>query len=83
MTRHDPVERPGLVTEALVHRGLVNPDQDEDERRSRDVLGGGRAAAAPRSDVERFDRDGELVGAGPDEEDDYVYGRTQDDGSAA
>ncbi|MFD1719798.1 hypothetical protein [Georgenia deserti] len=83
MNRHDPTRRPDLVTEALVHRGLVQPDADDEERRQRDVLSGGRASGAPKTDVERFANDNELVGAGPDEEEDFVYGRSRDDGSAA
>ncbi|MFC7404490.1 hypothetical protein [Georgenia alba] len=79
MTRHDPGRRPDLVTEALVHRGLVRPDEEDD--RSRDVLSGGRAAGAPRTDAERFASDDELVGAGPDEEEDFVYGRTTGGGT--
>lgn len=73
MTRHDPVRRPGLVTEALRHRGLVSPEAEE--AYVRDVLAGGRATGAPRTDAERFAADDELVGAGPEEQEDFVYGR--------
>ena len=81
MTPREPVRRPDLVTEALVHRGLVRPDQDVDRYRSRDVLAGGRAANAPRTDEERSGPDVELVGAGPEKEEDFVHGDSgQDDG---
>lgn len=73
MTRHEPVRRPGLVTEALRHRGLVRPEQGGES--ARDVLAGGRATGAPRTDAERFAADDELVGAGPEEQEDFVYGR--------
>lgn len=73
MTRHDPIRRPGLVTEALRHRGLVRPEVEKEN--ARDVLAGGRATSAPRTDAERFAADEELVGAGPEEQEDFVYGR--------
>lgn len=73
MTRHDPVRRPGLVTEALRHRGLLSTEADEDT--ARDVLAGGHATSAPRTDAESFAADEELVGAGPEEQEDFVYGR--------
>lgn len=74
--------RPDLVMDALVHRGLVQPDAGKGEGRVRDVLGGGRAAAAPRTDAERSGPDAELVGAGPDDEEDLVHGDSgQDHGS--
>lgn len=77
--------RPALVEEALIHRGLVQPEgvNATEQARVRDVLGGGRAAGAPRTDadVKRYGPDAELVGAGPDDEDDLVYGDSgQDDG---
>ena len=81
MPPRESVRRPDLVTEALVHRGLVRPDQDVDRYRSRDVLGGGRPSGAPRTDAERSGPDAELVGAGPDVEEDFVHGDSgQDDG---
>jgi hypothetical protein len=81
MNPREPVRRPDLVTEALVHRGLVRPDQDVEHSGSRDVLGGGRAANAPRTDEERSGPDAELVGAGPEKEEDFVHGDSgQDDG---
>lgn len=77
-TTQEPV-RPDLVTDALVHRGLVQPHASAGPR---DVLGGGRALDAPRTDAERSGPDAELVGAGPDDEDDLVHGDSgQDHGS--
>ncbi|UNX55287.1 hypothetical protein MF406_03170 [Georgenia sp. TF02-10] len=74
-------QRPELVNDALVHRGLVSPDATLDPP-VRDLRGGGRAAGAPRTDAERSGPDAELVGAGPDDEDDYVHGDSgQDDGT--
>ncbi|MHB1064373.1 MAG: hypothetical protein ACYC1Z_07810 [Georgenia sp.] len=80
-TTRDAV-RPDLVTDALVHRGLVQPDTGDAAGRVRDVLGGGRALNAPRTDAERSGPDAELVGAGPDDEEDLIYGDSgQDHGS--
>ncbi|MPV38453.1 hypothetical protein [Georgenia subflava] len=79
MITREPGQRPDLVTDALVHRGLVLPAHSA---AARDVLAGGRATAAPRTDAERSGPDAELVGAGPDVEDDFVHGESgQDAGS--
>ncbi|WP_341359413.1 hypothetical protein V5H98_17045 [Georgenia sp. M64] len=80
-TTREPGWRPELVNDALVHRGLVRPEEHGDHP-VRDLLKGGRAAGAPRTDAESYGRDSELVGAGPDDEDEFVHGDSgQDSGS--
>ncbi|MFH5824920.1 hypothetical protein [Georgenia sp. AZ-5] len=75
--------RRDLVTGALLYRGLLQPEGVNATERgvARDVLSGGRARQAPRTDQERSLKDAELVGAGPDE-DELIHGDSgQDDGA--
>ncbi|TRW45608.1 hypothetical protein [Georgenia yuyongxinii] len=86
MTPTPTVPRPALVEDALIHRGLVQPEgvNATERTRVRDVLSGGKAGKAPRTDADakQYGPDAELVGAGPDKEEDFVHGDSgQDDGS--
>ncbi|WP_127126511.1 hypothetical protein [Georgenia sp. SYP-B2076] len=85
MSTRAPGWRPDLVRNALIHRGLVQPEgvNATERARVRDVLGGGIASNAPRTDEERWGRDAELVGAGPDDDELFQDDSGQDDGKMA